>query len=158
MKEYPLYPIGQIRVDGEGMFIAVDPAYLPGLQGLDGFSHLQIFWWFSGCDDAQSRQTLECEKPYTHAPDVLGVFATRSPARPNPIALSLVQVIGIDYDKGLIRVPYIDANDGSPLLDIKPYTPSMERIETPGVPAWCAHWPRSLEQSATFDWSGEFNF
>ena len=158
MQAYQVTPIGHIQSNPDGMCIAIDPAYLPALQGLDGFSHLQVIWWFSECDDAKSRETLTCEKPYTHAPDVLGVFATRSPMRPNPIALSLVQVIGIDYDKGLIHIPYIDAMDGSPLLDIKPHTPSMERVETPGVPAWCAHWPKSLEQSAHFDWAGEFNF
>jgi len=158
MKPYQVNPIGRIHVNDDDMFIAVSPAYLPGLQALDGFSHLQVFWWFSECDDDQSRRTLTCEKPYTQSPDVMGVFATRSPMRPNPIALSLVQVLDIDYDKGIIRIPYIDAIDGTPLLDIKPYTPSLERVETPGVPAWCAHWPKSMEQSANFDWSGEFNF
>ena len=158
MKTYQVNPIGRIHVNDDDMFIAVSPAYLPGLQALDGFSHLQVFWWFSECADDQSRRTLTCEKPYTQSPDVMGVFATRSPMRPNPIALSLVQVLDIDYDKGIIRIPYIDAIDGTPLLDIKPYTPSLERVETPSVPAWCAHWPKSLEQSANFDWSGEFNF
>jgi len=67
-------------------------------------------------------------------------------------------VLGIDYEKGRIQIPYIDANDGSPVLDIKPYTPSLDRVEDPGVPAWCRHWPRSLEQSGSFDWENEFNF
>ena len=52
----------------------------------------------------------------------------------------------------------IDANDGTPVLDIKPYTPSSDRIEAPGVPEWCSHWPKSLEQSENFDWGNEFNF
>lgn len=88
----------------------------------------------------------------------MGIFATRSPIRPNPIALSTVEIIHIDYQKGLIQIAYIDANDTTPVLDIKPYTPSLDRVETPGVPEWCCHWPKSLEQSASFAWEEEFNF
>ena len=75
----------------------------------------------------------------------MGIFATRSPIRPNPIALTAVEKLHIDYEKGVVQIAYIDANDGSPVLDIKPYTPSLDRIEAPEVPAWCAHWPKSLE-------------
>ena len=88
----------------------------------------------------------------------MGIFATRSPIRPNPIALTAVEILYIDYDKGVIQIAYIDANDGSPVLDIKPYTPSLDRIEAPEVPAWCAHWPKSLEASGSFAWEEEFNF
>ena len=88
----------------------------------------------------------------------MGVFATRSPIRPNPIALTTVEIIHLNYQKGLIQIAYIDANDNTPLIDIKPYTPSLDRVETPGVPEWCNHWPKSLEQSAYFTWEDEFNF
>jgi tRNA (Thr-GGU) A37 N-methylase len=88
----------------------------------------------------------------------MGIFATRSPVRPNPIALSTSQIIHINHNKGIIQVAYIDANDGSPVLDIKPYTPSLDRVEAPGVPEWCHHWPMSIEQSGAFDWENEFNF
>ena len=104
------------------------------------------------------RNVLETPQPYKKAPTVMGIFATRSPVRPNPIALTAVQIIHIDYDKGIIHVPYIDANDGSPVLDIKPYTPSLDRVETPGVPEWCRHWPKNIEKSGAFDWENEFNF
>lgn len=50
------------------------------------------------------------------------------------------------------------SDDGSPVLDIKPYTPSLDRIEAPGVPQWCSHWPKSLEEAGCFDWEEEFNF
>lgn len=88
----------------------------------------------------------------------MGIFATRSPIRPNPIALTAVEILHNDYEKGVIQIAYIDANDGSPVLDIKPYTPSLDRIEDPKVPAWCAHWPKSLEKSGSFAWEKEFNF
>lgn len=76
----------------------------------------------------------------------------------NPIALTAVQVIHIDHEKGILQLAYIDADDGTPVLDIKPYTPSIDRIEKPEVPEWCRHWPMSAEESGDFDWSAEFNF
>lgn len=88
----------------------------------------------------------------------MGIFATRSPVRPNPVALTAVQVIRIDHKEGIIQIAWIDANDGTPVIDIKPYTPSADRIETPGVPEWCSHWPKSSEQSEYFNWENEFKF
>ena len=88
----------------------------------------------------------------------MGTFAIRSPMRPNPIALTAVQVLNIDFNAGIIQINYIDAENDSPVLDIKPYTPSLDRIENPKVPEWCSHWPKSLEESANFDWQNEFNF
>lgn len=58
----------------------------------------------------------------------------------------------------MIRVAFIDADDNTPVLDIKPYTPSFDRVETPGVPAWCSEWPKSTEASGSFDWEQVFNF
>ncbi|WP_097003535.1 TrmO family methyltransferase domain-containing protein [Lacrimispora amygdalina] len=106
----------------------------------------------------QSRSTLQTEKPYKGAPEVIGVFATRSPLRPNPIALTTVDVIHIDYEKGVIQIAFIDAYDNTPVLDIKPYTPSFDRVETPVVPAWCSNWPKSIEESASFPWDEVFTF
>jgi len=158
MDNFSVNPVGKINVNDEGMFIEVDNKYLPAMQALDGFSHLNIIWWFSDYDNEDMRDILESPKPYKKSPEVMGIFATRSPIRPNPIALSAVQVISIDHEKGMIQIAYIDANDGTPVLDIKPYTPSLDKVETPGVPEWCCHWPKSLEQSEAFDWENEFNF
>ena len=158
MQNFQLNPIGAIRVSEEGTFIELEPAYVPALKALDGFSHLNVLWWFSGFDTQEARRTLDVAQPYKAAPAVMGIFATRSPVRPNPIALTAVELIHIDEAQGLIQIAYIDANDGSPVLDIKPYTPSLDRVETPGVPAWCSHWPKSLEQSGSFNWENEFNF
>ena len=136
----------------------MEKRYIPALQALDGFSHLNIIWWFSDFDSEEMRNVLKMPKPYKKAPETMGIFATRSPVRPNPLALTAVQVINIDYQKGIIQIAYIDANDGSPVLDIKPYTPSLDRVETPGVPEWCSHWPKSMEESEDYDWGSEFNF
>lgn len=150
--------IGKIAVNEESMQLKVEPAYIPALKELDGFSHLNVFWWFSECDDDTSRKTLETPSPYKGSPEVMGIFATRSPMRPNPIALSTAQILYIDHENGVIHLAYIDANDGTPVIDLKPYTPSLDRVENPKVPDWCGHWPKSLEESADFDWGSQFNF
>jgi len=72
--------------------------------------------------------------------------------------LTTVDVIHIDYERGIIQIPFIDANDNTPVIDIKPYTPSFDRVETPGVPAWCSHWPKSTEESGCFAWEEVFTF
>jgi tRNA-Thr(GGU) m(6)t(6)A37 methyltransferase TsaA len=160
MEEYAMRvnPIGKINVSEDGMYIKLEPEYIPALQALDGFSHLNIIWWFSDFDNKEMRSVLETQQPYKKAPKTMGIFATRSPIRPNPIALTAVQVINIDHKSGVIQIAYIDANDNTPVLDIKPYTPSLDRVETPGVPEWCRHWPKSVETSGDFDWEDEFNF
>ena len=158
MQNYQVNPIGKININEEGMFVELEQKYIPALQALDGFSHINVIWWFSDFDNEKMRNILETPQPYKNAPAVMGIFATRSPVRPNPIALTSAQVIQIDRKKGIIQIAWIDANNGTPVLDIKPYTPSADRIETPGVPEWCSHWPKSLEQSENFDWENEFSF
>lgn len=155
---FTLQQIGTARQGADGFYIELDKKYLPALKGLEGFGYIQVLWWFDGCDNARSRNILTLDKPYKNAPDTLGVFATRSPQRPNPIALSAAFVTGIDTESGRIYLAWLDAEDGTPVLDIKPYTPSVDRVESPAVPSWCAHWPKNVETSGDFDWADEFNF
>lgn len=158
MKNLQVNPIGKIMNGEDGTYIEVLSQYIPALQALEGFSHLQMIWWFSDFDTPEARQVIEAPQPYKNAPEVMGIFATRSPVRPNPLALSTVEVIHIDYEKGLIELTYTDANDQTPVLDLKPYTPSIDRVENPRVPAWCSHWPKNVETSGDFSWEEEFNF
>lgn len=158
MITFEVHSIGKILNNENSTIIEIEAKYIPALQALDGFSHINVIWWFSDFDDENARNVLETEQPYKKAPEKMGIFATRSPIRPNPIALTAVEIIRIDYQKGVIQIAYIDAHDNTPVLDIKPYTPSLDRVETPGVPEWCSHWPKSLEQSAYFEWENEFNF
>ena len=158
MKQFTVRQIGTMEMDKDGMYVKLLPEYIPALKSLEGFGHADILWWFDGCDDDENRSVLEVESPYKKAPDVMGTFATRSPQRPNPIALSVVQILYIDHEAGVIYIAYADARQGSPVLDLKPYTPSLDRVEHPQVPDWCGHWPRSLEESGDFDWENEFNF
>lgn len=158
MEKLLVNPIGEIKICEDGMFVELNEKYIPGLKELEGFSHVDVIWWFDGCDNKESRSILETASPYKKGPSTLGIFATRSPSRPNPIALTVAQIIYIDYEKGRIQIAYIDANDGTPVLDLKPYTPSLDRVETPKVPKWCSHWPKNLEESGAFNWEEEFNF
>ncbi len=155
---YQVKTIGTVKNDEAGTFIQLEPEYIPGLLALEGFSHINVIWWFSGCDNDAARNELQFEQPYKGAPEAMGVFATRAPARPNPIALTASEIIGLDYANGIIRIAFIDAEDNTPVLDIKPYTPSLDRVETPDVPAWCSKWPKSTEASGSFDWEQVFNF
>lgn len=158
MKDFSIHSVGKIINKNNDIFIAIEKKYIPALQALDGFSHINVLWWFDDLDDEQSRSVLQTEQPYKGAPKIMGVFATRSPERPNPIALTTTKIIDIDFKKGIIKIEFIDANNNTPVLDIKPYTPSLDRVETPDVPAWCSHWPKSTEESAYFSWEKEFNF
>ena len=142
MKQFTVRQIGTMEMDKNGMYVKLLPEYIPALKFLEGFGHADILWWFDGCE----------------GPDTMGIFATRSPQRPNPIALSVAEILYIDHEAGAIYIAYTDARQGSPVLDLKPYTPSLDRVEHPQVPDWCGHWPRSLEESGDFDWENEFNF
>ena len=153
-----LQEIGHAECGNGSYRICLNEEYVQGLKGLDGFSHLQIIWWFNGCDNAEDRKILTIEKPYTKGPESVGTFATRSPERPNPIGLSVCEVKKIDWQKGMIDLTYFDAFTGTPILDIKPYTPSADKVERPSVPAWCSHWPQNYEDSGDFPWEKEFNF
>lgn len=150
-------PIGRVVNKEDGVYLALDKKYAPALQGLDQFGYVQVTWWFDGCDNPAERGKLSEQKPYTHGPDILGTFATRSPSRPNPLAVSTAKLIWLDQEKAQLGLAYIDAQNGSPVLDIKPYQPSLDRVNYPVVPAWCASWPKDVESSADFDWDAEFN-
>jgi len=153
---YTLNPIGKVIVDDDGFTLSIDEAYREGLTELDGFGYIDVLFWCHYLDEPEYRAMTIAEKPYKQAPDRIGIFATRSPARPNPIALTPVAVLGIDIDAGIVRIPYIDAESDSPILDLKPYLPALDRIRDVTVPEWCADWPEWYEDSATFDWGAVF--
>lgn len=158
MKEFKVKQIGEANINSDGMFIKLQPEFIPALKALEGFGYINVFWWFDKCDNDKSRNVLEVSSPYKHSPELMGTFATRSPERPNPIALTVSEIINIDYKNGLIQISYTDADNKTPVIDLKPYTPSLDRIENPDVPEWCSHWPKSVEESGDFNWENEFNF
>lgn len=148
--------IGIVK-EAEDFRIELDPSYRDGLVGLEGFSHVVVIWHANLLGNARS-DFLLIPKPYVHGPDQLGVFATRSPFRPNSICSSIAKVEHLDVKQGLLVLDWLDAEVGTPVLDIKPYHGSEDRIRELQIPAWCKHWPLYREDSATFDWQKEFTF
>lgn len=115
----------------------LDPEFLPGLRGIDGFSHLILLYWLHGAAPAR----LVFRPPFDAEPR--GVFATRGPARPNPIGLSVVAFDGRDAE-GALLVRFLDCVDGTPLLDVKPYLPSTD-AEAGATTGWLA--PHATERT-----------
>jgi tRNA-Thr(GGU) m(6)t(6)A37 methyltransferase TsaA len=95
------------------------PAFVEGLRGLQGFSHLILLYWL----DQVTEPKLTFTPPFD--PEPRGVFSTRAPFRPNPIGLSVVAFDGFDAPD-VLRVRYLDCVDGTMLLDIKPYLPTTD--------------------------------
>lgn len=153
-----LIQIGTVKKDEKGFYIQLENKYKAGLIGLNGFTNLNILWWGNLYDTIEYRNNVVIEKPYKPGPDEVGVFATRSPVRPNPILITVIFVADINVENGRIYTPYIDAEVDTPVLDIKPYFPCTDISKTVGTPKWCTMLPDSIEDSATFDWSSFFNF
>ncbi len=105
-------------------------AFIPGLADLDGFSHLILLYWM----DQARVPSLTMTPPFDGR--ARGVFATRAPVRPNPIALSVVAFDGFAAP-GSLRVRYLDCIDGTMLVDIKPYLPSTD-AEPAATMGWLA--------------------
>lgn len=97
------------------------------LRGLEGFSHLWVLWIFSQTPIGKWSPTVR--PPRLGGNRRMGVFATRSPYRPNPIGMSALEIEKIYPEKGEITVLGGDILDGTPIIDIKPYLPSADRID-----------------------------
>ncbi len=154
---FQIESIGRVRKTDEHFIIELDEKFRPALVGLHGYSHVRIVWWGHGFDSPEPRQIVTLKDQFKKGPKEMGVFATRAPMRPNPILLSTIKITELDIDNDIITTPFIDAEDGTPVLDIKPYNP-MERVRDCSTPAWCAHWPQWREEASSFDWSREINF
>ena len=117
-RETSVIPKGSgAKHDAEGI-IELLREFEPGLMDIDGFSHLYILWQFdrAGGFDLVAHPPTDEKRPH-------GVFATRSPRRPNPIGLTVVELIS--RDGAMLRVRGVDMLDGTPVLDIKPYLSSI---------------------------------
>jgi tRNA (adenine37-N6)-methyltransferase len=102
--------------------VAIDEAYRRGLAGLERASHVVILTWLHNAD-----RNLIVQKP-RHASAASGVFALRSPARPNPIGLHIARLVSIDVEDGTLALEAIDALDGTPVIDVKPYFASVDSV------------------------------
>jgi tRNA-Thr(GGU) m(6)t(6)A37 methyltransferase TsaA len=116
---YEIVPIGIVRKTDDRTWIEVEERYQDALLGLEGFSHIHVMYWFHENDTPELRNTLQVHPRKNPANPLTGVFATHSPLRPNPIALTLCRILSIQGTT--IDVEGLDARDGSPLIDIKCY-------------------------------------
>ena len=92
---FSISPIGYVRASADGFCLEIKPEYRAALKGLEDFSHIDVIWWANLFDEEQYRAIVECDQPYKKAPAQLGIFATRSPIRPNPVAVTPVVVLSI---------------------------------------------------------------
>ena len=137
-----LKSIGVVKkVDGETSKIKVYPEFCEALKGLDTFSHIIVLYGLHLRDDDANRRTLKVvPRMHQGAPEV-GVFACRSPSRPNPIGLSIAELPKIDDCSILVRE--LDAVEGTPIIDIKPYLPRADSIPQAKTPEWASHGPKT---------------
>jgi tRNA-Thr(GGU) m(6)t(6)A37 methyltransferase TsaA len=134
--------IGVVEKAGEQETkVRIFPEFCAGLKGIEDFSHLIILYWIHLRDNEEERRTL-LVFPRRHAVNVeTGVFACRSPSRPNPIGLCVVELLKIE--ECTLTVKNLDALEGSPIIDIKPYIPRADSIHNARVPEWTLHGPKT---------------
>jgi len=134
LPSFSLEPIGMVRKNGEKTSIQVYDDFAAGLSGLEGFSHIFVFYWFDQNDTTEKRQTLQVHPRGDRRNPLTGVFATHSPRRPNPIALTLCKIVAITGN--IIDIEDIDAYDNSPVIDIKCYIPASVEDKDVRQPGW----------------------
>jgi tRNA-Thr(GGU) m(6)t(6)A37 methyltransferase TsaA len=133
--------IGVVESSGELSRVKIFPEFCVGLEGLNNFSHIIILYWFHLRDNEEERRTLRVvPRRHPGAPQV-GVFTSRSPSRPNPIGLCVVELTKIEDCTLVVRG--LDAFEGSPIIDIKPYIPRADSISDARAPEWTLHGPRT---------------
>ncbi len=117
VKGMPIQPSGAVDVQGK---VILDTAFEEGLTDIEGFSHIILLYLFHRSEGYQLMV-----KPFLDDKHH-GVFATRAPRRPNPIGLSIVELI--KRQKNVLHIRGVDVLDNTPLLDIKPYAPAFDIV------------------------------
>ena len=129
-------PVAEPVDEGWGLVVSevrLEERYASGLKGLEEFSHAVIVVWLHKAEFAlhahlrrrpQGREDMPC----------VGIFAQRARHRPNPIGVTAVEIVGVEGN--VLRVRGLDAIDGTPVLDVRPYFPACDRVEGASVPEW----------------------
>ena len=132
-KEFKCSPVGKVQAGPDGFVLKIASKYRNALLGLDGFGHINVIWWSHYLDTPEYRNITESEQPYANGPSKLGIFATRTNLRPNPVGLTLVELVKAEGN--VLTVRGLDAFDGTPVLDIKPFD-SWDMAKDVRVPSW----------------------
>jgi tRNA-Thr(GGU) m(6)t(6)A37 methyltransferase TsaA len=126
--------IGRIKKTEDSNRIVIDERYAEGLSGIEQFSHIIVCYWLDRNDTPEKRSTLEVNPCHNEENPLTGVFATHSPLRPNPLAISIAELLSIE---GLsLVIGEIDAFDDSPVIDIKGYFAGVMPREGVRSPEW----------------------
>jgi tRNA-Thr(GGU) m(6)t(6)A37 methyltransferase TsaA len=132
---FKLHQVGRIEKEGKSVSLHIFKTYKDALKGLDGFSHVFVLYWFDRNDTPEKRSILQVHPRGNKKNPITGVFACRSPVRPNLIALSLCKIVSVE--DGIVHIDKIDALNNSPILDLKPYIPNIDHIiKDVHVPDW----------------------
>jgi tRNA-Thr(GGU) m(6)t(6)A37 methyltransferase TsaA len=126
----------QGRLSDNELTLEVYPHFADALKDVTRCSHLIVLYW----SDRANREVLQSRTPFSETP--VGVFASRSPNRPNPIAFCVADLLRQEGNRLIVRG--VDALDGSPLLDIKAYAPAIDALPQ----ATNGHIPNSLDEIA----------
>ena len=132
--EFRVHPVGLIRKKDDTAWIEIFAEYREAMLGLEGFSHIHVFFWFHENDTAELRRTLQVHPRKDPSNPLTGVFATHSPKRPNLIGLTRCRIRGVEGNR--IAIDAIDARDGSPVIDIKCFIPDAQPLADVRLPDW----------------------
>jgi len=113
--------------------VILKPEYRDGLHGLEQFSHAIIVTYLHEAGYDPSRHLVRRPRGLKTMPE-MGIFAQRAKDRPNPVGITVVSIVGVE--PGALVVRGLDAIDGTPVIDVKPYYPVYDRVDAPKVPAW----------------------
>jgi tRNA-Thr(GGU) m(6)t(6)A37 methyltransferase TsaA len=133
-KTFTVQPIGFVRKADGRTLIVLEKKYQPGLLGLDRFSHVYVFWWFNRNDTPEARAVLQVHPRGNRENPLTGVFATRSPRRPNLLALTLCKIVAVE--ENVVEVEEIDAFPDTPVLDMKPFILGYDSAPDARLPEW----------------------
>ncbi len=117
MKNFKIYPIGVVHHINSKSVLNIYEKYGEGLYGLKEGMNVIVILWFDRSDNQEKRNTLKVYPRGDKANPIQGVFSTRSPVRPNPLAIYNVKILKIDKNK--IYIEKIDAYENTPIIDIK---------------------------------------
>ena len=116
--------------------IVLDDSLTAALDSLDGFSHIIVIYWLHR---STGRYSLKVRPQHREKLPLVGVFASRSPERPNPVGKTTVRLL--QRRGNTLKVTGLDAINGTPVIDIKPYMPGYDSVEGAKTPSWTGRCP-----------------
>ena len=129
-----IIPVGVIHSKNNSSSVEIFDEYSDALLGLEGFSHIIILAWFHANDTRQKRAILRVHPWGNRNYPLTGVFATRSPVRPNPVSHFTSRILSVKDN--IVQIESINAFEGSPVIDLKPFIPAEDAPSNIKLPDW----------------------